>query len=67
MAFEFFLKRVGLHSGSLVEWVLFYLTLLNLVHLRTSDLSQNRTANSNLGTSFIVDLDWIGGMTSFYR
>jgi len=28
-----------------------------LVHLRTSDLGQNRTANSNLGTSFIVDLD----------
>jgi len=30
---------------------------LNLVHLRTSDLGQNRTANSNLGTSFIVNLD----------
>ena len=26
---------------------------MNLVHLRTSDLGQNRTANSNLGTSFI--------------
>jgi hypothetical protein len=36
---------------------LFYLTLLNLVHLRTSDLASKNKANSNLGTSFIVYLD----------
>ena len=33
------------------------LGIFNLVHLHTSDFTQNRTANSNLGTSFIVDLD----------
>ena len=38
---------------------------LNLVHLRTSDLGQNRTANSNLGTSFIVYLDRMRRVTSF--
>jgi len=36
---------------------LFYLTLLNLVHLRTSDLGKNKKTNSKLNTSFIVDLD----------
>ena len=58
-------EKMRLHSGSLVEWVLFYLLLLHLVHLRTSDLASKNKANSNLGTSFIVYLDWIGEMTSF--
>ena len=67
MAFKSFWKRMGLYSGSLVEWVLFYLTLLNLLHLRTSDLGLNRKANSNLGTSNRVDSHIMRGMTSFYR
>ena len=65
MAFEFFLKKSGITFSFTSSMSIVLSNIIELgtsfvhliVHLRTSDLGLNRTANSNLGTSFIVDLD----------